>query len=298
MTAAARPAGSAFSAAHSPGCSGQQHDALGERLRGRLVAGHEELLEEREHLAHRQLALGALVGLDVGLHEVRHEVALRVAAPFVELRGEVPLELQDAELGFDAPLVARHRPDRHDGVVGPPFEVGHAIRGHVEHMGDGLDGQRHGEALDELDAALADPAVDEPVDDGFDRRAQRRDRARREVGRDGAAVAGVPRRVDGQQRGHGSPALAHDLAQLVEHRPGGSFARSAEVVGEGGGVTQDGHDEVVAGHEVEVGAGHVEHRGRVPHGRVVGVRALLDGRVERVEASQVDSRHRRSPICS
>ena len=133
-------------------------------------------------------------------------------------------------------------------------------------------------------------------DDGHDRLPQRRDRAGREVRRHGSAVPCLLRRVAREHgrdrsasRGARSPGAARPRDRSAPRRCCRTGSRRSR------GSRRIGHDQLVAGDQVEVGALDREDGARLLHGAVVRERALLDGGVERVEVVQVDCRRQLSP---
>jgi len=169
-----------------PGVLGRAGDKeahrLGQEGGGGLVAGHEELVEDRQHLGRvegpgvdrgRQvkppsILQAVLVAVDGGLQQVGEEVVAGRAAPVVELGGEVRLELDQAPGGVEAALVGDVGADQVGGVVRPLAEGGLHVPRNPEGVGDHPDGQRHGELRHQLHGTAPgegpDQLVAEPVD--------------------------------------------------------------------------------------------------------------------------------------
>ncbi len=187
---------------------------LRQHLRRGLVAGDEQLLDDAQHLGHVERArVGDLrvVVIDPGVEQVREQVVSWLGATQFELLGEIALELVDPAFGVKALLDRDVGADAGDRIVGPLLEVGHALVGHIERVGDHLDRQWHTEVLDELDRPSVDRRFDQadrdPTDHGF----ERGDRLRVERLGDELAVSSVIGLVGGQHRRHAGVSLGDHL---------------------------------------------------------------------------------------
>ena len=107
---------------------GEQTHRLGQQLRRGLVAGHEQLLHDAQHLGHVE---GPRVGdlrivvVDARLQERGQQVVLGLDLASLELGGEVVLVLVHAALGLESLLEGDVGSDPGDRVVGPALEVVH-----------------------------------------------------------------------------------------------------------------------------------------------------------------------------
>ena len=212
----------------------EQPHHLVDQLRRRLVAGADQLLQDAEQLRFGQRPGGAVVAIhrQLGLHERREDVVTRLVPSQLELLMHEVLELEHASLCLEPPRIRHVGADRRGGVVRPPLDVGTALLGEVEHVGDDLHRHRRGQGVLQVDTALIDEAVDRRVDDRLDVTAELSDPARVESAGDRVAVAGVLGRIGREQRRDPWPALLADRLELRSKVGFRSFGRCAELRGE------------------------------------------------------------------
>jgi hypothetical protein len=72
-----------------------QH-AGGDQLRGRLVAGHQQLLDHVQQFGHLQPLARPFAGVEASLHEVAEQVVARIVLALAASLGHVVLHLHPA----------------------------------------------------------------------------------------------------------------------------------------------------------------------------------------------------------
>jgi hypothetical protein len=115
------------------------------------------------------------------------------------------LELRHGRHPAGKLLGAEHRLERAEDCQRPAAQRRALVRRDAEHVADELDRDRGGKILDQVDRAAVDAAgertVEQPVDQGLDAWLQRRERARREGGREKLAHPAVIGRIVEHQAG-------------------------------------------------------------------------------------------------
>ena len=189
------------------------------------------------------------------------------------------------------PLVGDLHPKGGYRVVGPTLDVLHAIRAHVECVRDDAHRERHRERVDEVDATLERPGVDQVVGDLANARLERQDAARRECPSHRLAVARLRRWIRSQHGVDRGVTLGGDLAQLGRQLPGtqpcgqvGEAGREQERLGQHPIHRVEARDEEDARRRVPVDGRLAPERG------VVGEGVLLDRPLHRVVPGEIDLR--------
>ncbi|CAB4900030.1 unannotated protein [freshwater metagenome] len=112
----------------------EQLHALGEQLRGGLVARHHELLHDGEHLGIVELADGSIGILERRADQIGEEVVARILAAVGELGQEEQLRVEHPTCSFEDAFGGEPCAKCCDGIVGPPLDIGLAFWWHVEHV--------------------------------------------------------------------------------------------------------------------------------------------------------------------
>nr|WP_236595013.1 hypothetical protein [Saccharothrix sp. 6-C] len=124
----------------------QQHEAVGDEPRGRLVAR-----EQQQHAVGDDLVLGDQA-LALGADEHADEVLAGLGPALPDEAADVLLHLQHAALGLPQPVEAGELEDRHD-VARPGLQLFAVGGGHAQHLGDHVGGQRVREVGDDVHPA-------------------------------------------------------------------------------------------------------------------------------------------------
>ena len=165
--------------------------AMGDRVAGRLVAGHRQQDDEES-----EFVVGEFVALDVGLHQLGDQVVAGVGA---SVGGHLHGVHDQLDGGTDRVVGREFRIDVADHLVGPVEEFLALFLRHPHQSGNGLEREFAGDLFDEVAGALLRRGVGNGAGPLAELGAKQFDGAGRESAGDDLAQVGVMRGVHVEQ---------------------------------------------------------------------------------------------------